>query len=63
MGLIRLTHGFDSIALGSEAWVNPPKTKKEIVFVELGHHSLVYSFYYFCNNVKSELFCFPIFAE
>jgi hypothetical protein len=55
-GLIRLTHGFHSIALGSEAWVNPPKAKKEKVFVESGHHSLVYSFYYFiCHNVKSRI--------
>ena len=54
--MIRLTHGFHSIALGSEAWVNPPKAKKEKIFFELGHHSLVYSFYYFsCNNVKNEV--------
>jgi hypothetical protein len=54
-GLIRLTHGFHSIALGSEAWVNPPKGKKEKVFVGLDHHSLWYSFHYFCNSVKSEI--------
>ena len=45
----------DSIALGSEAWVNLPKAEKEKVFVEPGHHSLTYSFYYFCDNVKSEI--------
>jgi hypothetical protein len=52
---VRLTHGFHSIALGSEAWVNPPKAKKEKIFVELGHHSLWYSFYYFYHNVKNEI--------
>jgi hypothetical protein len=46
-GPVRLTHGFHSIALGSEAWVNPPKAKKEKVFGEPGHHILVYIFYYF----------------
>jgi hypothetical protein len=35
--------------------VNPPKAKKEKIFVEPGHHSLWYSFYYFCHNVKSEI--------
>jgi hypothetical protein len=55
-GLIRLTHGFHSIARGSEAWVNPPKAKKEKVFVEPGHHILWYSFYYFiCHNVKGRI--------
>jgi hypothetical protein len=43
-----------SIARGSEAWVNPPKAKKEKVSVESGHHSLIYSFYYFFHNVKNE---------
>jgi hypothetical protein len=59
-GLIRLTHGFHSIALGSEAWVNPPKAKKEKVFAELGHHSLAHIFYYFYNNVKNEICVEPV---
>jgi hypothetical protein len=54
-GPVRLTHGFHSIALGSEAWVNPPKAKKEKVFVKPGHHSLIYIFYYLCNKVKNEM--------
>ena len=47
MGPVRLTHGFHSIALGLEAWVNPPKAKKEKRFVEQGHHSLLYHFLLF----------------
>lgn len=44
-----------SIALGSEAWVNPPKAKKEIEFVKSGHHYLFYNFYYFYRNVKTKM--------
>jgi hypothetical protein len=44
-----------SIAPGSEAWVNPPKAKKEIEFVKSGHHCLFYNFYYFYRNVMRKL--------
>jgi hypothetical protein len=36
--------------------MNPPKAKKEKIFVGPGHHFLWYSFYYFiCHNVKSRI--------
>jgi hypothetical protein len=40
MGAFRLTHGLRSKVPDSEAWVNPPKGKKEKVSVESGHHVL-----------------------